>query len=78
MNVRATGLAALAITMFVSSTFAATDTPAANPLAPGKPPGVKQAKIEVDDAELILGGVVVAGMIALIAPQTQGNSTPTN
>jgi hypothetical protein len=67
---RAIGAALVAMTMTVSSAFAANGG-----LAPGKPAGTKQAQIEAGGVLLVAGILVVAGAIALVASTTQGNST---
>jgi hypothetical protein len=71
---RAMGVMLMAATMFVSNAIAATDTPA-GPLVPGKPAGVQQAQIEAGGVWLVASVLVLAGVIALIANQTQGSST---
>jgi hypothetical protein len=67
---RAIGAALVAMTMTVSSAFAAD-----GPLAPGKPAGVRQADIEAGGVLLVAGIVAVAAVIAVVASTTQGNST---
>jgi hypothetical protein len=69
MNVRVIGIAALAATMFVSSTFAATDTPALRPLAPAKPAGVQLAGPKSDVVLLIVSDPALADGIAVTAPK---------
>ena len=66
---RVIGMAALAATMFVSSTFAATDTPAASPLAPAKPAGVRRALPASNFVLLMVSDPALADGIALIAPK---------
>ena len=66
---RTIAVAALAATMFVSSTFVATDTPAASPLSVAKPAGVKQVKPEPGVVLLIVSDPDLAAGIALIAPR---------
>jgi hypothetical protein len=70
---RSIGAALVAITMTVSSAFAAD-----GPLAPGKPAGVKQADIEAGGVLLVVGIVAVAAVIAVVASTTQGNSSSTS
>jgi hypothetical protein len=67
---RATGAALVAMTMTISSAFAADGM-----LAPGKPAGTKQAQIETGGVLLVAGILVVAGAIALVASTTQGNGS---
>jgi hypothetical protein len=67
---RAIGAALVAMTMTISSAFAADGT-----LAPGKPAGTKQAQIETGGVLLVAGILVVAGAIALVASTTQGNGS---
>ena len=67
---RVFGAALVAMTMMTSSAFAADGM-----LAPGKPAGTKQAQIETGGVLLVVGILVAAGAIALIASTTQGNST---
>ena len=67
---RAIGAALVAMTMTVSSAFAADGA-----LAPGKPAGTKQAQIETGGVLLVAGIVAVAAVIAVVASTTQGNST---
>jgi hypothetical protein len=69
-RMRAIGAALVALTMTVSSAFAAD-----NALTPGKPAGAKPAQIETGGVILIAGILVLAGAIALVASTTQGNST---
>jgi len=69
MNVRVMGMAVLAATMFVSSTFAAMDTPAASPLARAKPAGFQQVRPESDVVLLMVSDPALADGIALIAPK---------
>jgi hypothetical protein len=69
-DMRAIGAALVALTMTISSTFAADGT-----LTPGKPAGTKQAQIETGGVLLVAGILVAAGAIALIASTTQGNGT---
>ena len=71
---RAMCAAVLAATMMVSSA-AQADAPTVGPLAAGKPAGIKQAQIETGGVLLVVGILVVAGAIAAIASQTQGNGT---
>jgi len=66
MTVRTIGVAMLPATMFVSSTFVATDTLAANPLVAAKPVGVQQAQPEPDVVLLVVSAPNLAGGIALI------------
>jgi hypothetical protein len=67
---RVLGAALVAMTMTVSSAFAADGM-----LAPGKPAGTKEAQIETGGVLLVVGILVAAGAIALIASTTQGNSS---
>ena len=67
---RVFGAALVAMTMMVSSAFAADGM-----LTPGKPAGTKEAQIETGGVLLVVGILVAAGAIALIASTTQGNST---
>jgi hypothetical protein len=67
---RVFGAALVAMMMTVSSAFAADGM-----LAPGKPAGTKQAQIETGGVLLVVGILVAAGAIALIASTTQGNSS---
>ena len=67
---RVFGAALVAMTMTVSSAFAADGM-----LTPGKPAGTKEAQIETGGVLLVVGILVAAGAIALIASTTQGNST---
>jgi len=67
---RGIGAALVAMTMTVSSAFAADGA-----LAPGKPAGVKQADIEAGGVLLVAGIVAAAAVIAVVASTTQGNST---
>jgi hypothetical protein len=64
------GAALLAMTMTVSSAFAADGA-----LAPGKPAGTKQAQIETGGVLLVAGILVIAGAIALVASTTQGSGS---
>jgi hypothetical protein len=59
----------LAAAIFVASTFAATDGPAARPLAPAKPVGVQQARPESGIVLLTVSDPALADGIALIAPK---------
>ena len=67
---RTVGAALVAMTMMTSSAFAADGM-----LAPGKPAGTKEAQIETGGVLLVVGILVAAGAIALIASTTQGNSS---
>jgi len=67
---RAIGAALVAMTMTVSSAFAADGM-----LTPGKPAGTKEAQIETGGVLLVAGILVVAGAIALVASTTQGNGS---
>lgn len=67
---RAIAAAVLALTMTVSSSFAATQ----GALAPGKPAGTKQAQIETGGVLLVVGIIAIAAVIAVVASTTQGNS----
>ena len=67
---RAIGAALVAMTMMASSAFAADGM-----LTPGKPAGTKEAQIETGGVLLVVGILVAAGAIALIASTTQGNSS---
>jgi hypothetical protein len=69
---RTIGAALVALTMTVSSTFAAEGA-----LAPGKPAGTRQAQIETGGVLLVAGIVAVAAVIAVVASTTSGNSTST-
>jgi hypothetical protein len=70
---RAIGAALVAMTMTVSSAFAAEGA-----LAPGKPAGTRQAQIETGGVLLIAGIVAVAAVIAVVASTTSnGNSSST-
>jgi hypothetical protein len=66
---RAIAAGFVAMTMTVSSAFAADSM-----LAPGKPAGTKEAQIESGGVLLVAGILVAAGGIALIASTTQGSS----
>jgi hypothetical protein len=67
---RAIAAAVLALTMTVSSSFAATQSA----LAPGKPAGTKQAQIETGGVLLVAGIVAIAAVIAVVASTTSGNN----
>jgi hypothetical protein len=67
---RAIAAAVLALTMTVSSSFAATQ----GALAPGKPAGTRKAQIETGGVLLVAGIVAVAAVIAVIASTTSGNN----
>ena len=67
---RAIGSILVAMTMTVSSAFAADGA-----LAPGKPAGTRQAQIETGGVLLVAGIVAVAAVIAVVASSTQGKST---
>jgi hypothetical protein len=67
---RAIAAAVLALTMTVSSSFAATQ----GALAPGKPAGTKQAQIETGGVLLVAGIVAIAAVIAVVASTTSGNN----
>ena len=67
---RVIGAALVAMTMTISSAFAADGM-----LAPGKPAGTKEAQIETGGVLLVAGILVVAGAIALVASTTQGNGS---
>jgi hypothetical protein len=67
---RVFGAALVAMTVTVSSAFAADSM-----LTPGKPAGTKEAQIETGGVLLVVGILVAAGAIALIASTTQGNSS---
>lgn len=74
------GAAAVAASLFFSTTAAFAGTPDnQSALAPGKPAGVKQAQMMDDDTALwLLGGAVVIGGIVLVATGTSnGSSTVT-
>ena len=73
---RAICAAALAASMMMSSA-AQAEAPTMGPLAAGKPAGVKQAQIETGGVLLVVGILVVAGAIAVIASNTQGNGVAT-
>jgi len=75
MNMRAMCAAVLAATMMMVSSAAQADALTVGPLAAGKPAGIKQAQIETGGVLLVVGILVVAGAIAAIASQTQGNGT---
>ena len=66
---RTKGVAILAAGMFVASTFAVTDRPAANPFAPAKPGGVQRAQPESDVVLLIVSDPALTNGIALVAPE---------
>ena len=65
---RAIGAALVAMTMLASSAFAADGM-----LTPGKPAGTKEAQIETGGVLLVVGILVAAGAIALVASTTQGS-----
>jgi hypothetical protein len=67
---RTIGAALVALTMTVSSAFAAE-----GPLASGKPAGTQQAQIETGGVLLVVGIVALAAVIAVVASTTTGNST---
>lgn len=67
---RAIAATVLALTMTVSSSFAATQ----GALAPGKPAGTKQAQIETGGVLLVAGIVAIAAVIAVVASTTSGNN----
>jgi hypothetical protein len=67
---RAIGSILVAMTMTISSAFAADGA-----LAPGKPAGTRQAQIETGGVLLVAGIVAVAAVIAVVASSTQGKST---
>jgi hypothetical protein len=71
---RGFGAAVVAVTMTVSSAFAADSF---GPLQPGKPAGVHRADIETGGVLLVAGIVAVAAVIAVVASTTQGNNTAT-
>ena len=66
---RAIGSALVAMTMTVSSAFAADGA-----LTAGKPAGTRQAQIETGGVLLVAGIVAVAAIIAVVASTTQGKS----
>ena len=66
--------ALVASSLMVSSAFAAETAPK-SPLAPGKPAGTEQAALQTGGVILFLGLAAAAGIIALVASQTQGTST---
>ena len=68
---RAIGAALVAMTMMVSSAFAADGA-----LSAGKPAGTRQAQIETGGVLLVVGIVAVAAVIAVVASTTTGNNTP--
>ena len=51
----------------VSAGLIAAPMAAAEPLAPGKPAGVHQARRGASTGLLIAGGVLVAGLVAVVA-----------
>ncbi len=67
---RVIGAALVAMTMTVSSAFAADGA-----LAPGKPAGTTQAQIETGGVLLVAGIVAVAAVIAVVASSTQGSKS---
>jgi hypothetical protein len=69
---RAISAALVAMTMTVSSAFAADGA-----LAPGKPAGTRQAQIETGGVLLVVGIVAVAAVIAVVASTTSGNHAAT-
>jgi hypothetical protein len=73
---RAICAAALAASMMMSSA-AQAEAPTSGPLAAGKAAGVKQAQIETGGVLLVVGILVVAGVIAVIASNNQGSGVAT-
>jgi len=67
---RTIGAALVAMTMTLSSAFAADGA-----LAPGKPAGTRQAQIETGGVLLVVGILAVAAVIAVVASTTTGNSS---
>ena len=67
---RAISAAFVALTMTVSSAFAAQGS-----LAPGKPAGTQQAQIETGGVLLVVGIVALAAVIAVVASTTTGNNS---
>lgn len=66
----------VAASLMTSSAFAAeTGVAAKSPLAPGKPAGTEQAAIQTGGVVLFLGLAAAAGIIALVASQSQGSSS---
>ena len=66
--------AALATAIFASSALAEN---AANPLAPGKPAGVKEAQDREVNPVVYLGMGVIVGVIAIAASHSSHNGSPT-
>lgn len=69
-------------TIAIAASLAATPAVRAEPLAPGKPAGVHAARNGASTGFLIAGGILVAGLVAVLAFNNGGNNNgviiPTN
>jgi hypothetical protein len=63
----------LGIAAIVAS-LAVSQNAAAQPLPPGKPAGVQEARRGASTGLLIAGGVLVAGLVAVLAYTNSGNN----
>lgn len=61
-------------TAVIVASLAVTQVVTAQPLPPGKPAGVQQARRGASTGLLVAGGVLVAGLVAVLAYTNSGNN----
>jgi hypothetical protein len=61
-------------TAVIVASLAVTQVVTAQPLSPGKPAGVQEARRGASTGLLIAGGVLVAGLVAVLAYTNSGNN----
>jgi hypothetical protein len=61
-------------TAVIVASLAVSPLVSAQPLSPGKPAGVREARHGASTGVLIAGGVLVAGLVAVLAYTNSGNN----
>lgn len=61
-------------TAVIVASLAVSQSSSAQPLSPGKPAGVREARHGASTGLLIAGGVLVAGLVAVLAYTNSGNN----
>jgi hypothetical protein len=61
-------------TVVIVSSLAVSHAVSAQPLSPGKPAGVREARNGASTGLLIAGGVLVGGLVAVLAYTNSGNN----
>jgi hypothetical protein len=61
-------------TAVIVASLAVSQAASAQPLSPGKPAGVREARHGASTGLLIAGGILVAGLVAVLAYTNSGNN----